>query len=194
MKSQFGGEMNWKLATESLKEQTIRPGARRSLHVAVGGRLSAAHCGDERRRPFPRARHQAASRNRGAHGSGAPRWRVARQLVIESLGLAFVAGAVRLGIAAGIIAVVRMTAADTLPRLSEVRMDGGAFAIAVGLSIMTGLLFGLLPSWLSSKADPAEALRQLGRPGSGGAGARGAAAGRSRSSSRSPLCSRRAAD
>jgi putative ABC transport system permease protein len=81
--------------------------------------------------------------------------------------LASVAGAIGLGIAVAIIAGVRVTAADTLPRLAEVRMDAAAFAIAAALSLLTGLLFGLLPSWLSSRSDPAEALRAVGRPGAG---------------------------
>jgi putative ABC transport system permease protein len=167
LKAQFGGEMNWKLAIESLKEQTIRP-ARAGLYMllsAVGCLLLIAATNSANLSLVRGIRRHREIAVRTA--LGAPRWRVARQLVIESLAFAGSAGVIGLGIAAAIVAVVRVTAADTLPRLAEVRIDAGAFAIAVGLSLMTGLLFGLLPSWLSSRSDPADALRQLGRPGAG---------------------------
>ncbi len=165
LKAQFGGEMNWKLAIESLKEQTIRP-ARAGLYMllsAVGCLLLIAATNSANLSLVRGIRRHREIAVRTA--LGASRWRVARQLVIESVAFAGFAGVIGLGIAAAIVAVVRVTAADTLPRLAEVRIDAGAFAIAAGLSLMTGLLFGVLPSWLSSRSDPADALRQLGRPG-----------------------------
>ena len=167
LKAQFGGEMNWKLAIESLKERTIRP-ARAGLYMllsAVGCLLliAATNAANLSLVRGIRRHREIAVRT----ALGASRWRVARQLVIESVGLAGFAGVIGLGITAAIIAVVRVAAADSLPRLDEMRIDAEAFAIAAALSLMTGLLFGVLPSWLASRSDPADALRQLGRPGAG---------------------------
>jgi putative ABC transport system permease protein len=167
LKSQFGGEMNWRVATEPLKERTIRP-ARAGLLLllsAVGCLLliSVTNAANLSLVRGIRRHREIAVRV----ALGAPRWRVARQLAVESLALACVAGAVGLGLSAAIVAVVRVMAGDALPRLAEVGIDRGAVAIAAALSLATGLLFGVLPSWLSSRSDPAEALKQLGRPGAG---------------------------
>jgi putative ABC transport system permease protein len=167
VKAQFGGEMNWRLAAEPLKERTIRP-ARAGLYMllsAVGCLLLIAVTNAANLSLVRGIRRHREIAVRTA--LGASRWRVARQLVVESVSLAIVAGAIGLGIAVAIIAGVRLTAAETLPRLAEVRMDAGGLAIASVLSLLTGLLFGLLPSWLSSRSDPAAVLRAVGRPGAG---------------------------
>ena len=167
LKSQYGGEVNWALATEPLKERTVRP-ARAGLLLllsAVGCLLliSATNAANLSLVRGIRRHREIAVRM----ALGAPRWRVARQLVVESLGLAGLGGVVGLGLSAAIVGVVRAMAGDALPRRAEVGIDPSAFAIAAALSLVTGLLFGLLPSWLSSRSDPADALKQLGRPGSG---------------------------
>jgi len=64
----------------------------------------------------------------------------------------------------------------TLPRLHEVRIDGGVLAFATGLSVLTGLAFGLIPALQSSKVDLTAPIRE----GSLGAG-QSAKAGRWRS-------------
>src|SRR6185295_12332100 len=47
-----------------------------------------------------------------------------------------------------------------LPRLDEIALDGRAVVFALGLSLVTGLLFGLLPALRSSRTDLAESLKQ----------------------------------
>jgi predicted permease len=95
---------------------------------------------------------------------GASRWRLFRSLLVESVLLGGLGGALGVGLGRwGIQWLVRVAPAG-LPRLDEVRMDGRVLAFAVLLSALTSVLFGALPAWRMAKNDPQEALK------SGGAG------------------------
>ena len=74
---------------------------------------------------------------------GASRSRIARQLLTESLVLALCAGA--LGLAAGRWAIDPLLALTVLPRAPEVSLDGWVLLFALGVSIATGITFGLAP-------------------------------------------------
>ncbi|MGC4051526.1 MAG: ADOP family duplicated permease [Paludibaculum sp.] len=87
---------------------------------------------------------------------GASRARLFQQLLFESLALALVAGATGLMVAQ---AVARM-AASLQPGQAEARVDWRMLAFAVGLSLLTGLVFGVLPAWHVSRLQTSnEALR-----------------------------------
>ena len=91
---------------------------------------------------------------------GASRARIMRQLAAESLLLAFVAGAFGLLFAyGGSNALVKMAPAD-LPRVGETAVDGRVLAFTLGMSILTSLLFGLVPAFYASKIELSEALKQ----------------------------------
>ena len=91
---------------------------------------------------------------------GASRLRIVRQLVAESLLLALVAGALGLLLAyGGSNALVKLAPAD-LPRLSETAVDRWVLAFTMGMSILTSLLFGLVPAFYASKIELSEALKQ----------------------------------
>ncbi len=106
---------------------------------------------------------------------GAGRWRVIRQLLAESLVLAVIGGA--LGVLLGWRGLRLFIAASpgNVPRLAEVTLDGAALAFTMGISLLTGVLFGLAPAWQFSRPDLNEALKE----GTRGASA-GTAAGRTR--------------
>jgi putative ABC transport system permease protein len=74
---------------------------------------------------------------------GASRSRIARQLLTESLVLALCGGA--LGLAAGRWAIDPLMALTVLPRAPEVSLDGWVLLFALGVSIATGIGFGLAP-------------------------------------------------
>jgi predicted permease len=74
---------------------------------------------------------------------GASRSRIARQLLTESLVLALCGGA--LGLAAGRWAIDPLLALTVLPRAPEVSVDGWVLLFALGVSIATGIAFGLAP-------------------------------------------------
>jgi putative ABC transport system permease protein len=103
---------------------------------------------------------------------GAGRWRVVRQLLAESVLLALLGGGI--GVVLGWYALhVFVTAGPAdIPRLREVSLDGVALSFTLGLSVATGVLFGLAPAWLFSRPD----LNTVLRDGSPTASASAAAA------------------
>ncbi|MFL6333871.1 MAG: ABC transporter permease [Pyrinomonadaceae bacterium] len=100
---------------------------------------------------------------------GATRARIARQLLTESLLLSLAGGAAGLLLSVwGVEAIIKLSPA-TVPRLAETSIDGRVFFFALGVSILTGLVFGLAPALQASKTDLAESLKEGGRSGSAGA-------------------------
>jgi predicted permease len=93
---------------------------------------------------------------------GASRWQLFRGMLVESVLLGSLGGALGVGLGSlGIQWLVR-AAPVGLPRLDEVRMDARVLAFAVLLSALTGVLFGALPAWRMAKNDPQEALKSGG--------------------------------
>jgi putative ABC transport system permease protein len=103
---------------------------------------------------------------------GAGRRRLARQLVTESLVLAAFGGG--LGLLLGSIGTDLLTvfAPPGTPRLEEVGFDASVFAFALGATLLTGLLFGLVPALLVSRTPLTVALHEGGRGGSSAGRAR----------------------
>src|SRR5262249_15585599 len=86
-------------------------------------------------------------------GGGASRWRVTRQLMTESLLLAAVGGLCGLLLATwGLDALVAFNPAD-IPRLSGVRINATALLFTFAASVVTGLIFGLVPAWQASRGN-----------------------------------------
>jgi predicted permease len=76
---------------------------------------------------------------------GAGRWRIARELLLESLTLGLLGGAAGVGVAYAGLKLLAAIGPANLPRLSEISLDGASVAFAILLSIFSGLLFGSLP-------------------------------------------------
>jgi len=101
---------------------------------------------------------------------GAGRSRLIRQLLAESLVLAFAGGTFGLLLARwslSAIAAINTTyvtrTGPVLPRAAEIHLDGSVFLFTSALSVMTGIAFGLLPSFHASRTDLVAALRGTGR-------------------------------
>ncbi|MGH2486883.1 MAG: ABC transporter permease, partial [Ktedonobacterales bacterium] len=94
---------------------------------------------------------------------GAQRGRLVRELVAEAAVLSLAAGALGIGIAVEGVRVLRTLAPPTLPRLSEVGIDGRVIAFCALASITTVFVFGLLPAWQASRGNMAEFLKEGGR-------------------------------
>ncbi len=100
---------------------------------------------------------------------GASRLRIVGQFLTESLLLALAGGALGFGLSFVGLAGIRVLGARNVPRLHEIGIDGQVLLFALGLSVLSGLLFGLLPALRASRLD-LHALKNVGR-GSTGSGA-----------------------
>jgi putative ABC transport system permease protein len=104
---------------------------------------------------------------------GASRWRVVRQLLIESVMLASISGLAGLGIAAvGIRLFDRATADVGRPYWIQFTMDGTVLGFFALVCLGTGIIFGLAPALHAVKTDVNEVLKEGGRTGSAGTRAR----------------------
>jgi predicted permease len=101
---------------------------------------------------------------------GAARTRIVRQLLTESIVLSIVSGMAGLIVA---YAGTRMLLAMAFPGAQNVPIDaspsGAVLAFAFGVSLFTGILFGVAPAWITSNANPADALRSGARTTTSGA-------------------------
>jgi predicted permease len=104
---------------------------------------------------------------------GASRWRVVRQLLIESVMLAAISGLAGLGVAAiGIRLFDRATQDVGRPYWIQFTMDGSVLGFFALICLGTGIIFGLAPALHISKTDVNEVLKEGGRTGSAGVRAR----------------------
>jgi putative ABC transport system permease protein len=99
---------------------------------------------------------------------GASRGRILRQMLTESLLLSFAGGAVGLLVALWVLPLLVAIHPDSIPRVAEVSLDARLLAFAVGVSVLTGVLFGLAPALKVSRLDLNESLKEGGRGTSGG--------------------------
>jgi len=104
---------------------------------------------------------------------GASRWRIVRQLLVESVLLSIVSGL--LGLALAYVGVRLFDAATQdvgKPYWIQFTMDGQVFAFFAAICLGTGIVFGLAPALHVSKTDLNEVLKEGGRAGSSGMRAR----------------------
>src|SRR2546426_1523583 len=99
---------------------------------------------------------------------GASRWRIARQLLMESLLLAIIGGGI--GVALTVVGTNALLAASphNLLDLPSVSIDLRLLAFAAAATLLAGLLFGFLPSYVSAHSQISQTLREGGRGSSTG--------------------------
>ena len=105
---------------------------------------------------------------------GAGRARLVRQLAAESLVLAAAGGAGGLLLAWWALHFLRVVASEQLPvqRLEAVGLDGGVLLFTLAASLLSGLVFGVVPALSAAGSALTDALKEGGRTGSGGRGKR----------------------
>jgi putative ABC transport system permease protein len=96
---------------------------------------------------------------------GAPRRRVARQVLTEAVVMGVVGGALGVGAGAlGLKALLGLGAAD-LPRGTEIGIDGAVIAFTLALAVSAGVIFGAIPMAQVMRGDLSPVFRTEGRSG-----------------------------
>ena len=101
---------------------------------------------------------------------GAGRWRIVRQLLSESVLLGLLGGLAGLLLGVWIMDGLLKLAPEGVPRLSQAKLDTTVLLFTLGISLLTGLLFGLLPSWQSARHDLHTTLKEGARSVAGTGG------------------------
>jgi len=99
---------------------------------------------------------------------GANRWRIVRQLLTESLMLAAIGASLGILFAHWGTSLIASQLPDGIPRLAEASVDIRVLTFTLGVSILTGLLFGLAPALQASRLNLTEALKEGDRSSAGG--------------------------
>jgi predicted permease len=109
---------------------------------------------------------RAASRQREIairSALGARSSRLVAQMLTESVLLSLAGGIAGVALAyVGLRGLLALAPGD-LPRLSTVAIDGRVLAFTIGLSLCTGVLFGLLPAWSATRSNAGDTLKDVGR-------------------------------
>jgi putative ABC transport system permease protein len=100
---------------------------------------------------------------------GAGRWRITRQLITESILVAVLGGALGLGAAGYSLSALKATLPADMPRLADVTVDNRVLLFTALLSVLTGIVFGLVPATGAAKVDLTKSLKTGGeRTGASG--------------------------
>jgi predicted permease len=94
---------------------------------------------------------------------GAGRGRVVRQLLTESILLAVLSGSLAVLVAFWGIDLLQLVIPDNLPRADEIGIDGRVFGFTLLISLLTGILFGLVPALQASRLSLSNVLKEGGR-------------------------------
>jgi putative ABC transport system permease protein len=98
---------------------------------------------------------------------GAGRWRIARQLLTESILLSIVGGTLGLLLGRWGIQLILYISPDAIPRSREIGLDWKVLGFTLAISFITGILFGLVPALQAGEVDVHETLKDTGRGMSG---------------------------
>ena len=155
-------------AVTPLREQIVS-GSRRGLLMLVAsiGAVLLIMCVNLGNLMLARA--TARSREMAVRAAlGAGSWRIARQILTESLAISLAGGLAGIALAFGAVRALVASAPVDLPRLDEVHLDYRALLFAFAASVAAGLLFGLIPALRVARSQPQDALRAGGRGASQG--------------------------
>jgi len=103
---------------------------------------------------------------------GAGRVRLMRQLLTESLVLAFFGALFGLVIAYWGVGALRALIPSNVPRIGEIQVEQRVLGFTFAVSLVTGLIFGLFPAWHAGRADLQDTLKEAGRGSSAASGNR----------------------
>jgi putative ABC transport system permease protein len=152
-----------------INEQVVGRDVRRALWILLGavGFILLIACTNVTNLLLVRASgREKELALRAALGAGT--WRIARHLLSESLVLALLSGGMGLLIASWGLSAIRSYGADQLPRLDEVQINARVLLVTLAVSLLTALLFSVVPVFKAARPDINDVLK---------AGARNATSG-----------------
>ena len=159
----------WSVGAQSFYDWLVPEQIRRSLLLFLGavGFVLLIACSNVANLMLARATaRQKEISIRIALGAG--RWRIASQLLVEALSLAMIAGIAGLGVAWLAMKALKAMDAGDVPRLDELSMDGRVLGFSLLISLLTGVLFGLVPAVHAARTNLNEMLKEGGRSVTGG--------------------------
>jgi predicted permease len=165
--NEHGGYGSWKMLVISLNDEVVG-GSRQLLLVLLGtvGMVLLIACANAANLMLTRA----AARQREIAvrvALGAPRSRVVRQLLTESLLIACVGGVLGLAVALIGVKILVSFLPASFPRAHDIHVSAPVFLFTLLVSVATGILFGLTPALQASRIDPQEGLHKGGRAATG---------------------------
>lgn len=156
------------LSVVSLLEQVVG-GIRRALYVLLGAVAFVLLIACANVANLLLARAAVRQKEMAIRSAvGASRWRIIKQLLTESVVLAMIGGLLGLGLAFAAVKALRVFGSANIPRLPEIGVDGRVLAFTFFVSLLTGIVFGLVPALKASRVDLNETLKDGGRSSGGG--------------------------
>jgi putative ABC transport system permease protein len=158
----------WTVLLRSFRDWLVPENTRQSLVVFAGAVLLVLLIACSNVASLLLARGNERQREISIRAAlGAERSRIVRQLLVEALLLALVAGAIGVAIAQGTGRLLVAYAPDALPRLNELSIDSRVLGFALLSSLITGVLFGMIPAVSASRPNLTDTLKE-GTAGAGG--------------------------
>ena len=99
---------------------------------------------------------------------GASGRRLTRQMLTESVLIALLGGLAGVALANWGVDLLLALKPANLPRLDSISVDGRALLFTLGISLLTGIIFGLAPAWQATRVNVSDALKEGGRSEAGG--------------------------
>ncbi len=99
---------------------------------------------------------------------GASRLRIIRQLLTESLLLSIASGLAGVLLSFWLTRLLVAISPANSPRFDEIHTDARVFIFAAGVTVLTGLIFGLVPALQTSRVQQSESLKESSRGAAGG--------------------------
>lgn len=159
-----------RMVVESLTEKAVGR-VRLALQVLLGavGMVLLIACANVANLALVRAtaRQKEISVRRAL---GAPRWRVVRQFLVESVVLSLVGGVVGLLLAEWGTQALKATLASHLTRSNTIAIDAQVLLFTLAIALITGVLFGIAPAFSASRGDVNDSLKEGARGTSAGGG------------------------